>query len=523
MKQDKFDQKLMDEVSQLPPIPDFIRSCTPWQSAVRKILWGMGLCTFRFEFLYLQYLLPLLGCVLLYLGCRTLCQENRWFRLTGRLAGLFLVIHLTHLVLCATPVMGTIEQNHPLSFGLGLLFSLIPMGILFCMRQGTQGAFTAPDGTRPKDYLGRALLAYAVCIAIAIWCELVPLTAPSEGPISFGPQITNKSLYTSRSIAFILVYILVLVWVGRQGKALAGRGYDITPAPVRVPGWTLLAAVFLFAAAAVPTASILSARLPMPPPRELSQVQGDQSVRVQLEELGMAPELAELLDDNELEQCREAQMVLPLAPSHLYNQKHLGNWIDGNDVLCPMDDGLSRLTCWAVVLPGRQVRYYQFFQWTEKPALSLQESFTGDLDYYPCDNFSGCLAWTEEGWTLSVPLAVQLGGGQTPEELPAWALEWYDGELAALGHLKYIPYVTFSMPRKGEEVRGFLAWTEDRSGEEPQEKEYFSIIPILRHQNSWLLFPFQPVTSLAATQSLGVNSPFPTSCASFSTAAKVPW
>lgn len=48
-----------------------------WLTALCRILWGLALCTFRLEVFYLQYLLPLLGATLLYLGYRSLRRENR--------------------------------------------------------------------------------------------------------------------------------------------------------------------------------------------------------------------------------------------------------------------------------------------------------------------------------------------------------------------------------------------------------------------------------------------------------------
>ena len=92
MSPNEFDRRIAEDLSQLPPAPGEVESYTPWRAAMTKILWGMGLTTFRFEFFYLQYLLPLLGSALLYLGYRSLRRENRWFRLG-------LVLGMTSMVL----------------------------------------------------------------------------------------------------------------------------------------------------------------------------------------------------------------------------------------------------------------------------------------------------------------------------------------------------------------------------------------------------------------------------------------
>ena len=118
MSPNEFDRSLMEDLSQLPPAPGEVESYTPWRAAMTKILWGMGLTTFRFEFFYLQYILPLLGAALLYLGYRTLRRENRWFRLCWVLSGVLLAVHMATDILTATPVMGWIIQNPALKWGL---------------------------------------------------------------------------------------------------------------------------------------------------------------------------------------------------------------------------------------------------------------------------------------------------------------------------------------------------------------------------------------------------------------------
>ena len=76
-----------------------------------RIVVGTALLTFRFQFFYLQYLLPLLGAVLVYLGYRSLRLENRWFRLGWLLSALLLASHMALDVLAATPVMAMLAAS----------------------------------------------------------------------------------------------------------------------------------------------------------------------------------------------------------------------------------------------------------------------------------------------------------------------------------------------------------------------------------------------------------------------------
>ena len=109
MRTDDFDRHIMEELSQIPPaeLPRF----TPWRPAMDRIVVGTALLTFRFQFFYLQYLLPLLGAVLVYLGYRSLRLENRWFRLGWLLSALLLASHMALDVLAATPVMAMLAAS----------------------------------------------------------------------------------------------------------------------------------------------------------------------------------------------------------------------------------------------------------------------------------------------------------------------------------------------------------------------------------------------------------------------------
>ena len=75
----EFDRELMETVTDLPPTAGTVRAVTPWRDAMGRILLGLCLTCFSLNFLYLQYLLPAIGTVQLYLGFRTLRGNNRFF------------------------------------------------------------------------------------------------------------------------------------------------------------------------------------------------------------------------------------------------------------------------------------------------------------------------------------------------------------------------------------------------------------------------------------------------------------
>ena len=501
MSPNEFDRSLMENLSQLPPSPNEVQSYNPWRSAMTKILWGMALITFRFHFFYLEYLLPLLGAALLYLGYRSLRKENRWFKLCWALSGLYLLYCGVIYTLNATPLMAQITARPALNTGLGVLSSLFHLALLAALRQGIQTSFTAAE-RRPKDWIGRAALAYLAALGIAAWSTLVPLTAQPDGPISFGPEITNEGLYYARTIAAAALFVLVLVCIWKQSSALTGLGYAIRTAPARLPAPVFLALTALVLAGSVTAALWLSSRAPALEAQPLSAIQTEEyaSVRAHLTDLGMDAALANSLDEAELARCRDALAVydLPLAYAygeHTYNRE---------DETGRADMEYVTLRSWAVQLPHDQVRYYLTFRWLENPEHNIRDGLTGDPSSHdPSYDFSARVLWDQGGQTWTAAPEVHLAGGETPEELPDWALDWHDYELEALGHLAYIPWCQFSFPADSENRWGWMAWSEDFTGwQERHNSLYYQPGIFYRHQVSWLRYPYYSFQDILSSGSI---------------------
>ena len=498
MSPNEFDRSLMEDLSQLPPAPGEVESYTPWRSAMTKILWGMGLTTFRFEFFYLHYILPLLGAALLYLGYRSLRRENRWFRLCWVLSGVLLAVHMATDILTATPVMGWIIQNSTLQWGLTWLLQGMNLLMLFSLWRGTRTAFAVVGEKQPKDWLAQGFVCYLLALALALWAELVP--ASEAGLI--GITITNDWLYYGRPILFIALEIRLLWCIAQQSLALADRGYDITPVPVRFTPTVFLAGVFAVVLLSSIAALWLSSRAPALEAQPLSAVHAEKysSVRAHLVDLGMDADLANSLDEAELERCRDALAVYDMPLYHAYGE-HTYN---RENETGRADVEYVTLRSWAVQLPGDQARYYLTFRWLQNPEHNIREGLTGDpTSYFPSYDFSARILWTQDGQDWTAAPTVHLGGGETPEELPDWALEWYDYELENLGHLAYIPWCQFSFPADSENRWGWMAWSEDFTGwQERHNSLYYEPSLFYRHQISWLRYPYYSFQDILSSGSI---------------------
>ena len=169
MKPDEFDLQLMDELSQLPPSDPEVEDYTPWQASIRKIIWGMVLVTFRLEFFYLQYLLPLLGATLLYLGYRSLRKSDPWFTLCWWLSAFLLVMvspvrALIFLIFLS--ILQQIEGN--------VIYPRVWVPPSACRASGADGG---DGGRRPVRPAGRA----AQCAGG--FCDVCPAEAGCDAAV----------------------------------------------------------------------------------------------------------------------------------------------------------------------------------------------------------------------------------------------------------------------------------------------------------------------------------------------------
>ena len=525
MKPDEFDLQLMDEMSQLPPPAPEVHDYTPWQASIRKIIWGMVLVTFRLEFFYLQYLLPLLGATLLYLGYRSLRKSDPWFTLCWGLSAFLLVFHMASDILAATPLLVALEENVWSNSFLIALTVAANVVLLFALRAGIRRRFISITGAKTKDWLGRGLVAYLLSLVITLWATLDPATEPS---LFFGQTITDPFLHYGRGIAVIVLQVYLLVCIFRQSEALAGRGYDIAPAPVRVPGKRFVLGVFLLVLLAILPALWLSCCLPTGEALEVTApLAGDQTaVRDHLVELGLPQELANTLDEGELERCKDAYAVETGSWRDLDLTDDTVPQTEGNDILVQLDDAQARFSVWLVFLPQGQVRWYSFFRYDTLPALRLQEQFSLDVSSNDAhDDYTAALLWQEGETTYLSHPQVQLVGGQTAEELTEEQQWWYEEELERLGHLHYAPYFSFSIPQKATALRGYLAYTADASEQLDRENtyDYYDYVYLfLRHQSSLLHYPFRSIDDMGGSGSSRDYGPIHSAYGSFEHYAPFP-
>lgn len=419
---------------------------TPWRSAMKKLLWGMGLLTFHMNFWYLQYLLPLLGAVLLFLGARRLRAASGGFRWVGRISLIKLIWQVFFLAACSTRLANLLTEEAVFwtasAVGCALDFLL-----LLALRRGIRTAFADCDGAPPRDWLLLGLAAWLGTLALAVWGTVEPM--PAGG----------MAVLWARGLGAAVLYGLLLWLLHRQGKALERRGYTIVPAPVRCPDGGVLLLTCLTAAFLVGAGLLWGGGVPQPKGIGVEAASAElETIRTRLVALGMPETLAADLSEEDLRLCESAVEVHE-STNHLLN----------GDPAAPqtLGGGEVELRSWAVVLSDQSIRFFLTFQWRELPVRSIQEGVYADPDSGEAfTDPTARLTWTEGGTRLTADLPVELAGGQTAAELTEEQLWWYEEELQRLGHLQYQPYALFSLPEGGEEVRGYLAYSRAAKAED---------------------------------------------------------
>ena len=272
----RFDALLTEGADALPPPADV----SPWHSAMYCIVWGIALKTLTLQILYLHYILPTLGCILLVLGFRTLRQENRALRWAYGLSLAAAVMRGVCAVLQALPV------DVGLTFGYA--DSGLMLGILIALWRGMTGVARAAGAEKPSAPAAGTLAAfYAVLLVLAHiglegWLLLLPVLA---------------------------VYLVILRNLVRLFRSLADTGYAIHAAPVRLPAAAVLWGYLGLTLAAVVLAMLLGQRYPMDWQVRQDAPQ-DAAIRAELLELGFPQEVLDDLTAEEVAGLAGASEVL---------------------------------------------------------------------------------------------------------------------------------------------------------------------------------------------------------------------
>lgn len=296
----RFDELLQEDAAALPPPSD--GAVNPWQMAMGQILWGMGLTTITLNILYLDYILPALGAVLLVLGFRTLRRENKPLGWCYKLALAALLLRGVIYVLLALPV----ELGNTLAY----CTALVTLALYICLWRGMVGVSRRAGAEKPAaPAAGAMAVLYGLLLPLAYiglegWLLVVPL---------------------------LVIYIVILRSMAKLSRSLADTGYVITAAPVRLPGWAVLWGSLGLLLAAILLALFLGQRYPTDWQAREDAPQ-DTALRQELLELGFPETVLNDLTDDEVAALDGAAEVYVQEDTewgkNTYRELTTGKWYD---------------------------------------------------------------------------------------------------------------------------------------------------------------------------------------------------
>lgn len=276
----EFDSMVIGELGGIPPGDEDVSGTNPWRRPIGNITWGLALTAITINNLGLQYILPTIGTLLVYLGFRSLRGENRWFGAAWVISALKLAAHALSLVLETTPLAA---WNMP---PLGLANTVVHVVMLLLFRQALKLSFEKAGQKRARDPLLYAALWQALVVVIA----LSPL---SESWLAFIPMVVFQ--------------ILILRSLYRTGLELDGVGYGFSNSPVRISSGTM-SGIYLIGCLALVIACCAAANHGRLDASELAPAQ-DSKLRGELAEMGFPEHILRDMPDEDVALLEDALLV----------------------------------------------------------------------------------------------------------------------------------------------------------------------------------------------------------------------
>ena len=209
IKDSNFDGKIVDLLTEISPSEEELPTINPWSKPIGLITWGLIFTTIRLEFLKLQYILPTIGVLLVFLGFRSLRSENKFFKLTWILSIIKLLVHLVDLVVLSTPL--NYPQGQELNVGIFMLVVQITMFLLF--NEALKKVYKKADKTMEENPL----------IWISVWSIITAILG-----------FTSWSSSILVWVFMMVSYFFIARSLYQMGEKLDDAGYFMSNTPIGI-------------------------------------------------------------------------------------------------------------------------------------------------------------------------------------------------------------------------------------------------------------------------------------------------
>lgn len=438
-----------ESFSALPP-DEVVEKVNPFRRAVSRVLIGMALCTLTLNFWGLNYILPTVGMVLSLLGFRALRRENGYFTACFVLTLLRCAYFFATIVLNAFSCRDEFVPDYIVDSLAQAFFAAQMLG-LFCLWLGLR-AVQRKAGLPPKA---------GGVLALLVWYAVMYVLVLMQYPGLYLPLL------------LMIIFIVILFRIRKTAKALGEAGYNLHPAPVKVPDlWlvVLLAAALVLGCAA---GYIFGTQHSMDwQPLEETETAETAEIKAHLLDLGFPETILNDLTQEDLAACAGALRVD--VESKVYSPTRKNEKTSPNKRL--------RITDIAVQIPGETETWViiHHFLWEKGPeffgtdCLQVWPAYQNDsFGWSWYDGPTGRVLYDRDGQTYTAPYYF-LGEARAA-----------DTGFLSLGTAQTDIYAGFSLPREGENRRGYLAYTIIDVDDAFDINSHFSYM----HQHTWFQYP----------------------------------
>jgi hypothetical protein len=338
-----FDQQIVEQLGEIPPPEDEISNINPWEKPIGFITWGFILTTFHLNNLKLQYILPSIGVILIYLGFRSLRKENKYFKTAWILAIVKMVWHLANFVWISTP-LNTIEYPE---IAIGMIANGFQIVMYLVFHMALKVTYKKADKKAEA----------APLLWASLWTAAVVL-------IALSPMSQNWLVF----IPMVICYILIVRSLYRTGTQLGDAGYVLKNASVKISNQLLGWIYILIALVTVVSCSVFSNHLKLAP--QEYHVPETNQARQQLLDMGFPADALQYLNDEVVALLRGAvdvevyNKLLMIDPRKIEHKESYGShtWI--THTYEPGRKNIDSTTIY-IEMPENLVYVMQYFKWKE--------------------------------------------------------------------------------------------------------------------------------------------------------------
>jgi hypothetical protein len=422
-------------LTELPHENDVVREITPGRKAMNHVIIGLALSTFTLNFLYLNYILPTIGIVLMLLGFRCLRRENVGFKACWILSIIRALYIFPWLIINAS-IWGKAILESEIAKTFNSLHNGVILFIILCMGFGFSSVQKKAGIKQHTGSITALLIWYIVLYILGIiqysgWTLTIPLFITYVSII--------RSLYTLPS-------------------ELDEAGYVIVTEHVRLSDRTVIIGVLFVLVLGLTAVDVFFNKYPMQwTPVAAASKDEAHAVKSHLITLGLPDTVVDDLTEEDLFDCADAIRVIVQERDHFIdNENHAAvmSWNSINHTASGYAPELH-MTHVAVELPGNRETWkiIHHFQWNEDvpfygtEAINLWPAATGDLGWKMEGTYSGQVLFDDAGRTYASPF-YSLGVVTYGQDSKFWGNSIAD-----------YPFAEFSFPMNKENYRGYVSFS----------------------------------------------------------------